>query len=343
MTPVPANQEAIKSIIHRATMRPDQKLNIITFCTHERYEQGVCKTGHNFYSLQSEKAWNREYGAIPENYHEISMLPFHVNFDLILCHTSDKRLQTAFELQSLYNIPIIRHTHVLPDIRFDREKEVESFKSADYPTWEGGEGIGMQTFISDYSRAEWGYNDNTGFVIEHGVDTDFWNSSEESERLPLALSVVNYWESRDWCCGWNLWKETIQGLSHHVAGTNPGLSEASAEHELREMYRKSLIFYNTSIHSPVPTSLLEAMACGCAVVSTNNCMIPEIIEHEHNGMVSNDPKDLRKYLEFLLENPDEAIRLGKNAEQTIKEKYNMGRFCDSWNNAFYKLVGEYKQ
>ena len=60
-----------------------------------------------------------------------------------------------------------------------------------------------------------------------------------------------------------------------VLGDSPGLSKPAESIEaLREAYKTSSIFLNTSIHSPVPTVLMEAMASGCAVVSTNNCMIP---------------------------------------------------------------------
>ena len=42
------NQISIKSMVRRATMKSSDKLNILTSCTHERYEQNLCKTGHNF-------------------------------------------------------------------------------------------------------------------------------------------------------------------------------------------------------------------------------------------------------------------------------------------------------
>ena len=61
---------------------------------------------------------------------------------------------------------------------------------------------------------------------------------------------------------------------------------------LRDAYKSSSVFLNTSIHSPVPTVLMEAMACGCAVVSTDNCMIPEIIEHGVNGLLANTSEKL---------------------------------------------------
>ncbi len=147
------NQVSIKSIVRRATMKDTDKLNILTFCTHERYEQNLCRTGHNFYSIAQGKLWNEDYGEIPENYQEIKIIPWHIQFDLILSHTSCERLQFAKNLQAMYNIPIIRHTHVLPDIRFDVQQQVEGFNSIT---------VDHDSFISDYNMKAWGKKQGTG-------------------------------------------------------------------------------------------------------------------------------------------------------------------------------------
>ena len=41
-------------IIRAATRKPTEKLNILTFPTHERYESMLAKTGHNFYAYRAE-------------------------------------------------------------------------------------------------------------------------------------------------------------------------------------------------------------------------------------------------------------------------------------------------
>ena len=104
-------------------------------------------------------------------------------------------------------------------------------------------------------------------------------------------------------------------------------------------YQKSLIFLNTSTISPVPTSLLEAMACGCAVVTTATCMIPEIIEDGVNGYISNDEDQLQSSIQNLLNNPGLAKELGENARQTIIEKFNEDSFVGNWNNIFNRAYG----
>jgi hypothetical protein len=337
---VNANQRAIRSIMRRC--EPKRKLNILTFATHERYEENLCKTGHNFYSLAIGKTWDTDYAPVPDNYHIIDAIPEQVDFDLILTHTSCDRMFQAYQhLTGLdiangnrAGIPILRHTHVLPDVRFDIPTQIAGFQQ--YPR-------GKDSFISAHNMGAWGLTGGTSAgVVEHGVNTDFWNDGE-LERSAVCLSVVNDWPNRDWCCGFNLWQQTVQGLPVKVYGKSPGFSEpANSTEHLREIYQSSRIFYNTSLHSPVPSVLLEAMACGCAVVSTANCMIPEIIENGKDGLISNDPQELRGFLELLLKDENLAKELGKNARKTIVERYNLETFVDNWNKLFYSTVNEYR-
>tara|TARA_R100000008_G_C3585569_1_gene171995 strand:+ start:1489 stop:2496 length:1008 start_codon:yes stop_codon:yes gene_type:complete len=319
-----------------------QKLNILTFATHERYEHNLCKTGHNFYSLKFGKEWDTDYAPIPSNYHIVDSLPEFVDFDLFLSHTSCGRLNLGHDLLSRtqesptnrVSIPILRHCHVLPDIRYNSQEEIRRFKSIL---------TDCNSFISDFNKQAWGYqNEKNTAVIEHGVDTDFWKPDEAIERDNVCLSVVNDWPNRDWCCGFNLWQKTAHDLPLRVFGKSPGLSEAARDtNHLREIYQSSSIFYNTSIHSPVPTVLMEAMACGCAIVSTATCMIPEVIKHGESGLISNNATELRAYLELLVNNPTLARKLGNNARKRIEDHYNLNKFTDSWNNLFYKTIENY--
>ena len=335
-----ASKRSIRSLMRKVNDK--DKLNILTFATHERYEHNLCRTGHNFYSLRIGKEWDTDYAPVPSNYHIIDSLPEFVDFDLVLSHTSCSRLQIAHDMLSRtvespvnkISVPIIRHCHVLPDIRFDINAEVSNFKSIL---------TDCNSFISDFNRDAWGCEeDKSAKVIKHGVDTDFWKPDDTVERDNVCLSVVNDWPNRDWCCGFNLWKQTAYDLPLRVFGKSPGLSKAAKDtEELRQIYQQSRIFYNTSIHSPVPTVMLEAMACGCAIVSTNTCMIPEVIKHGYNGFVSNDANELRAYLEMLLNNPHMAKTLGQNARKTIEDEYNLNKFTTGWNKLFYDTIENY--
>lgn len=339
-----ANQTNVASMLKK--VKRGDKLNILTFATHERYEENLCKTGHNFYSFKYGKEWDETYAPIPANYHIVDYVPESI--DIILSHTSCNRLQVAHDLISgtkgsptnQLAIPILRHCHVLPDIRFDVEKSVHSFKEIP---------VNRTSFISNYSRDAWGYSSENSKVVKHGVDTDFWSQgADNTSRKLCCLSVVNEFPSRDWCCGFNLWKEVASSVDCQVVGKctgeHAGFSQpAQSKEHLRQLYQTAAVFLNTSIHSPVPTVLLEAMACGCPVVSTKNCMMPEIIEHGVNGFMSNDPNDLIDYCTKLLENPTLARKMGESAKQTILSKFGLDRFIENWNNLLYNTIGEYNE
>jgi len=137
------------------------------------------------------------------------------------------------------------------------------------------------------------------------------------------------------CCGFSLWREAAKGLPVFVVGDTPGLSKPAASiPELVMRYREAQVFINTSLISPVPTALLEAMSCGCPVVSTATCMIPEVIQHGVNGFMSNDPRELGEYCRILL--ADEKLReqMGAAARQTILDRFSMGKFVANWNRVF---------
>jgi len=80
-----------------------------------------------------------------------------------------------------------------------------------------------------------------------------------------------------------------------------------------------------SNHEGIPNSLLEAMACSKAVVSTNIGQIPELVTSGHNGLLipPNDTRALVCALEKLASDSELRRRLGRNAHNTIFEKFNI--------------------
>ena len=336
-----ATQRNVRSLMKR--INAEEPLNILTCTTHERYEANLCRTGHNFFAMNipNQKTWDETYAPIPSNYTQLDYIPDHIDFDLVLSHTSCGRLKAMHDVLAMQRnsptidrlaIPILRHTHVLPDVRMDIETQKKGMQSIK---------VDHDSFISYYNRDAWGFGEESS-VVEHGIDTEYFKPMG-IERRNALLSVVNGWPDRDWCCGFNLWKQTTQGLPVMPVGKSPGFSEPARETDhLRQIYNSFSIFYNTSLHSPVPTVLLEAMACGCAIVSTANCMIPEIIVNGKNGLISNDPQELRNHCELLLNNPILARKLGDAARQTIVDYYGLDRFIDDWNKLFFKVIKDKK-
>jgi len=74
----------------------------------------------------------------------------------------------------------------------------------------------------------------------------------------------------------------------------------------------------------VPTSLLEAMATGLAVIATDAGSIPEVISHGVDGCLvpQRAPTALADAIAALARTPDERARLGDAARRTVRERFD---------------------
>lgn len=314
------------SITRQATRLPTDNLTILTGPTHEAYETGLCKTGFEFWAAchESFKTWNTKYRPLPSNYHlsKFVGVPLDIDIDVILSQNKFSQFQILSQISNRFNLPMISLEHTLP---------VPNWTPQDLAMRTSMRGH-LNVFISEFSVEKWGFklDDPTVRVIHHGIDTELFKPSD-NPRLNRILCVVNDWINRDWCCNFNGFIRTASKLPTKVVGATPGLSKAaSSVEELISEYQNSRIFYNTSTISPVPTALMEAMACGCAVVSTATCMIPELIEHGVNGFISNNEEELTGYLQQLLEDEELATKMGNAARQTIIEKFGLEKFKQNW-------------
>ena len=67
-------------------------------------------------------------------------------------------------------------------------------------------------------------------------------------------------------------------------------------------------------------------------------MIPEVIENGKNGFISNDEKELRSFLEKLLEDEDLRNEMGQEARNTIVSKFSEETFVKQWNILFDEVA-----
>lgn len=324
---------SISTILRRAIGidRP----NILTSITHAGYESNLARSNAEFYSLSNvggeDKKWDEHNRPCPKNYHvlnKINEIPSWLDVDILLSQHKWGSFQTMSNIAKQLGIPHINLEHTLPTTGLTKE-DIEGYRQLN---------ADINVFISEFSRDAWGYTPENSVVIKHGIDTDIFTPGNLI-RQPRILSVVNRWIERNWCTGFDIWKRVTKDLPVFPVGDTPGLSESAKDVvELVGYYQSSQIFINTSIVSPIPMSLLESMACGCAVVSTATCMIPEIIIDGYNGFITNDEEQMRNKIVMLLNNPTLAAQLGNNARKTIESEFSLERFTNDWNQLFERVL-----
>jgi glycosyltransferase involved in cell wall biosynthesis len=334
------------SIIREAKRKRDEPLNILTFVAHERYEPSLCETGHNFYSVITEETryWHEEYAPIPKNYSIFrDAVPHSIinGIDLIISHNPFVHIPLAHNLG--LQVPTINIFHTMPTPDWDNQNLPPNAKSMfDWCT--------EHVYISEFNKYSWGYD--RGEVILHGIDTELFKPGNKGPRtsdkgreafyrLPRVLTVANDYINRDWCLGFGIWNAIANELPMFPVGDTPGLSKpAPSLDAMIEMYQDSLVFLNTSTASPIPMSLLEAMACGCACVSAATCLIPDVIEDGVNGFLCppHKPEMFKDRCKYLLDNPDTAMEMGLRARDTIKDMFGLDRFVKEWNDLIWRVV-----
>jgi len=112
--------------------------------------------------------------------------------------------------------------------------------------------------------------------------------------------------------------------SNPALASNIHLAFNLKQKALKMFYAASDIFaFPTRWPETIPMTIVEAMAHGDAVVTTNFEGVEEIIMHKYNGLIisSRNLDSLFVYLRKLIEGPDLRTQIGWNAYRTFLEKF----------------------
>jgi len=107
------------------------------------------------------------------------------------------------------------------------------------------------------------------------------------------------------------------GLANHVVFTG-------FRHDVMELIQALDLFVHPAVYQdPLPRTLLEAAACGKAIVATKTGGIPEIVDDGVSGVLvqAGDDAALAEAVVTLLSRPDDARRLGAAARKKIERDF----------------------
>nr|WP_303715908.1 glycosyltransferase family 4 protein [Methanoculleus marisnigri] len=84
-------------------------------------------------------------------------------------------------------------------------------------------------------------------------------------------------------------------------------------------------YYNAYIG--LPNKLFDYMLCGLPVVASDFPEIRKVVGGAECGVLVDptDPDAIAEAIVYLLENPDEARRMGENGRRAVEERYNWGK------------------
>lgn len=114
--------------------------------------------------------------------------------------------------------------------------------------------------------------------------------------------------------------------------------------DMPALYARHDIFVFPSLMEGLPIVLLEAMAMGMPVVTTETCGMMDFVEDGHNGLLVKpaDAKEFVSAVERLMESVELRGRLGRAAQETMK-RHTWERVAEQFERVFELAVAEQKE
>ena len=120
-------------------------------------------------------------------------------------------------------------------------------------------------------------------------------------------------------------KSVLQKLVHGLDLDENVVFEGFVPHpQIHKFFQKCDVFCFPTLGEPFGKAIIEAMACGKAVIATNIGGSSEIIQNDVNGILippRNETAIATEILE-LISNRRKRVQLGENARKTVEKKYS---------------------
>jgi GalNAc-alpha-(1->4)-GalNAc-alpha-(1->3)-diNAcBac-PP-undecaprenol alpha-1,4-N-acetyl-D-galactosaminyltransferase len=99
--------------------------------------------------------------------------------------------------------------------------------------------------------------------------------------------------------------------------------------------KKSLMFVSLQQKENYPSqSLLEAMACGNAIIATNVGLTKLLVNNRTGILIENSEMQLVEAIEYLYNNKENAILMGENARRLVLENHTVDKFWKYLQNLY---------
>ncbi|MCO4494937.1 N-acetyl-alpha-D-glucosaminyl L-malate synthase [Streptococcus infantarius subsp. infantarius] len=158
----------------------------------------------------------------------------------------------------------------------------------------------------------------------------------EQNPKSIAFMAGSAFEGEEW---------RVQELEEKITKLN-----VSSQVRRRDYYANSAELYNmfdifvlpSTNPDPLPTVVLEAMACGKPIVGYRHGGVCEMVKEGENGLLVevNQPEALSKAVEALVVSKDLRTSFGKKSVERQKNLFSLDSYIDNFSNLYFNLIRE---
>lgn len=230
-----------------------------------------------------------------------------------------------------------------------------SIRTADY-----GAVANREAWIS--AELEYGVAPGKIQFVPNGVEEQFFMEHDYLPKSPVRLLYVGTWLDRKGIYylrdGFQIAVQSGTAVSLTVAGCGKKEREIKdffststrdlihvlpfVERErMSQVYADHDIFVFPSLAEGMPLTLLEAMAAGLPVVTTETSGMADVVEDGFDGLLvrPTDAGDLAQAIQRLCDNPKLRVQLGRQAQITMR-RYTWDRAAEKLEKLFALAVAQ---
>lgn len=191
---------------------------------------------------------------------------------------------------------------------------------ADYPMRPEPEGVPVVTFAARLLRDKgvWEFVEAARVLKERGVAAKFWLAGSTDPGNPTSIS-------EDDAARWG----------------KDGLVEVLGyRHDIADLFAESNIIVLPSYREGLPKALIEAAACGRAVVTTDVPGCRDAIEPEKTGLLVpvRDASALAEAIRTLIEDPQRRKQMGASGRELAEREFSIETVVDAHLAIYRELL-----
>ena len=167
----------------------------------------------------------------------------------------------------------------------------------------------------------------------------FVGSGFERKGLEYLLKALPHVERKNWrlvLVGKGNWERYLSFVSEENRNKITYLDPVD---DIEKLYASADFFILPSIYEPFGNANLEALASGLPIITNRNCGVAEIIISKKEGIVLEEPSDVKAIAEAIDYLMDSEVResMGKSA-RLLAEKFTQERNAGEMLKIYQKLI-----
>ena len=193
--------------------------------------------------------------------------------------------------------------------------------------------------VTGFNRLMWDSNRTPTEVIDHGVMVP--DNVRYTGEHAKGIVVVNNIHKRGRRLGLDVFEKIREEIPLDLVGMGAtelgGLGEVPHD-ELPAFVSQYRFFFNPIRYTSLGLSVCEAMMTGLPIVGLATTEMVTAVENGKRGYVETDVDKLIKWMRYLIDNPEHARELSRNARDYANQRFSIKRFANDWQRVVSDFV-----